>query len=68
MNARKRILAWLALLLMAAIVLAARIAEPFDLALLAARPDIGGAAARARNEGYQASLARDRAFTGGSKP
>ena len=34
MNARKRILAWLALLLMAAIVLATRIAEPFDLALL----------------------------------
>ena len=34
MNARKRILAWLALLLMSAIVLAARIAEPFDLAFL----------------------------------
>ena len=34
MNARKRILAWLALLLTAAIVLATRIAEPFDLALL----------------------------------
>ena len=34
MNARKRIFAWLALLLIAAIVLAVRIAEPFDLALL----------------------------------
>jgi class 3 adenylate cyclase/CHASE2 domain-containing sensor protein len=34
MNARKRIFAWLALLLMAAIVLSVRIAEPFDLALL----------------------------------
>lgn len=34
MSARRRILAWLALLLLAAIVLAARIAGPFDLALL----------------------------------
>lgn len=37
------------------------------LALLDANPEVGSAAARARNEGYQTSLVRDRSATGESR-
>lgn len=38
------------------------------LALIAAHPEVAGANARTRNEGYLASLERDRALTGEGKP